>query len=64
MIKCWACKEEKKPTPGVLEFIKMLKDSLAYCEEADDQGSIDFEMARWQHECTSWEPILDEDGGI
>lgn len=46
------------------EFIEMLRASLKYCDEADDAGSIDFEMARWQAEVLRWPPILDENGGI
>lgn len=46
------------------EFVQALRDSLEYCEAADDAGSIDFEMSRWQEEVNSWPPILDEFGGI
>jgi len=53
-----------KPAPSTEEFIKMLEDSLAYCKEADDRGSVDFEMGRWQEFWKEIEPILDEKGGI
>lgn len=45
-------------------FIQALKDSLSYCLEADDGGSIDFEMARWQEWVREWPQILTEEGGI
>lgn len=50
--------------PTTEEFLKFLKDSYEYCSEADDQGSIDFEMSRWQEYISTWKPILDEYGGI
>lgn len=46
------------------EFVRALGESLEYCLCADDAGSIDFEMARWQEEVAKWPPILDEHGGI
>ena len=45
-------------------FIRALRDSLKYCEEADDAGSIDHEMARWQNWVKTWPQIADEYGGI
>lgn len=54
----------KNEIPSEQEFIKALRDSLDYCEEADDLGSIDFEMARWQEWIKTWPQILDENGGI
>lgn len=51
-------------TPSREEFIKSLEESLDYCRSADDAGSIDFEMARWQEWIKTWEPILNEEGGI
>lgn len=51
-------------TPSREKFIQNLKDSLEYCNEADDAGSIDFEMARWQEDVKGWSPILNENGGI
>lgn len=50
--------------PTAEEFIKALEESLEYCKEADDRGSIDFEMARWQEWIKTWPQILDEYGGI
>lgn len=50
-------------TPHHEIFIQALRDSLKYCEEADDSGSIDHEMARWQEWVLQWPPILDENGG-
>lgn len=55
---------EKLISPSHKEFIKRLQDSLQYCDEADDAGSIDWEMARWQHWIGQWAPILDENGGL
>lgn len=50
--------------PSHEEFIQLLRESLEYCEKADDSGSIDHEMARWQEYINSWPPICDEYGGI
>lgn len=50
--------------PSHEEFIQCLKDSLKYCEEADDIGSIGHEMARWQEYVNTWPPIYDEEGGL
>jgi len=50
--------------PSAEEFMKELKESLKYCEEADDRGSVDFCMARWQEWIKTWPQILDEEGGI
>lgn len=55
---------KKQFQPTAEEFIAALRASLKYCEEADDQGSIDFEMSRWQDYVDSWPQILDEEGGI
>jgi len=52
------------PAPSAEEFVERLKASLTYCLEADDRGSVDFEMARWQEWVKSWGNILDEDGGL
>lgn len=46
------------------DFIKMLEESLTYCREADDSGSIDSCMAQWQQVVSQWAPILDENGGL
>lgn len=46
------------------DFIKMLEDSLAYCKEADDAGSVDHCMAQWQAMIKQWPPIYDENGGL
>ena len=51
-------------TPSAQEFIEMLEDSLIYCREADDYGSIAFEMGRWQEYWKEIEPIFNEYGGI
>ena len=51
-------------TPTREQFIQMLRDSLKNCEEADDAGSIDRCMGRWQEEVRKWEEIFDENGGI
>jgi hypothetical protein len=51
-------------TPRAAEFIQALRESLTYCDEVDDAGSIAFEMARWQGWIAEWDPILDENGGI
>lgn len=50
--------------PSEFEFIEALRQSLKWCEEADDCGTVDFEMARWQEWVNSWKPILDKNGGI
>ena len=50
--------------PTEEEFVEALEKSLKYCREADDRGSVDFEMARWQEWVKSWPPILDENGGL
>lgn len=55
---------ESDEAPSVFEFIDKLRESLAYCECADDSGSISFEMARWQEWVRTWPEILDEHGGI
>lgn len=52
----------KNPTRD--EFVENLRKSLKYCEEADDAGSIDFEMGRWQEWIKTWPPIFNENGGI
>ena len=57
-------RDTKGNIPSAEEFIKSLKESLEYCESADDRGSIDFEMSRWQDWVRSWDDILDEGGGI
>lgn len=54
----------KNILPTEDEFISALKDSLHYCSEADDSGSIYFEMSRWQEWIKTWPPILDENGGL
>jgi len=51
-------------TPTAEIFTQALKDSLEYCEEADDRGSVSWEMARWQAWVATWEPILNEDGSL
>ncbi len=45
-------------------FIKALENSLEYCRQADDAGSIDHEMARWQDWVATWPKLRDENGGI
>ena len=50
--------------PSAEEFIEALEKSLQYCKEADDLGSIDFEMGRWQEWVNTWPQIFDEGGGI
>lgn len=50
--------------PSPEEFFTALEQSLEYCKNADDVGSIHFEMSRWQEWIKSWPPILDEHGGI
>lgn len=46
------------------KFITALEESLNYCREADDCGSIDHEMSRWQEWVKTWPQIADENGGI
>ena len=46
------------------KFITALGESLSYCREADDAGSIDHEMVRWQNWVKTWPQIADENGGI
>ena len=50
--------------PTAKQFMRRLSESLAYCMQADDTGSIDFEMSRWQEWVKTWPPILDEEGGL
>jgi hypothetical protein len=53
------------PVPSREEFIKALEESLRYCKEVDDSGSIDHEMGRWQLWIQSWNSqIYDENGGL
>ena len=54
----------KPGKPEAEEFVEALKDSLKYCQEVDDRGSVDFEMARWQEWIKTWPQILNEEGGI
>ena len=49
--------------PSAEEFINKLRETLKYCEEADDSGSIDGCMAEWQQWVDKW-PTITEDGGI
>lgn len=61
---CIECAPEEHP-PTHETFIKALEDSLKYCQEADDAGSIDREMGRWQEWVANyWPPIFDKNGGI
>lgn len=53
-----------KYAPTAEVFIERLRESLKYCEEADDYGSIDFEMGRWQEWIKEWPQILTPEGGI
>lgn len=46
------------------QFVQKLRESLWYCQQADDQGSIDREMGRWQEWIKTWPQIFDEYGGI
>lgn len=50
--------------PTVEEFVKELEESLEYCKEADDMGSVHFCMGRWQEWVNTWPQIFNEDGGI
>ncbi len=55
-------KKGKLPTEE--EFVKALRDSVEYCESADDRGSVDFEMGRWQEWVKTWPQIFTPEGGI
>lgn len=50
--------------PSAQEFVKELEKSLNYCLDADDMGSVHFEMARWQEWIKAWPQILTPEGGI
>lgn len=50
--------------PTEEEFVQALRESLKYCEEVDDRGSVNFEMAKWQEWIKTWPPILTNQGGI
>ena len=50
--------------PTAEEFKKALEESLEVCNEADDRGTIDFEMSIWQEWVKTWPQILNEEGGI
>lgn len=50
--------------PDRFEFIEHLKASYELCHSADDAGTIDHEMARWQEWVNSWPKIGTEEGGI
>lgn len=56
--------EKYEYAPSAEDFIKMLKESLEYCLEADDQGSIDGCMDGWQREIAKWPTIAHPEGGI
>lgn len=50
--------------PSIEEFIKRLEESLEYCKEVDDAGSVHHEMGRWQEWIKTWPQIYDENGGL
>jgi len=48
-------------TPTREEFIHQLSSSVAYCQQADDAGSVDQEMARWQKWVSEWDKVLEDE---
>lgn len=55
---------KKKKLPSIEEFIESLENSLIYCREADDRGSIHFCMGHWQEWVKKWPKIFTKEGGI